>query len=408
MMEVVYDEKNREAMCKERVRYELPKNIRQIGNAPGKQKIYIEDYVMTYLRKIASPTNTNCRGAILLGKMYGDEKSKVIFVSGAVEAQNLEFDISMIQFGDLVWSKIYMDINKYFDDLIIVGWFLSRMGFTADINEQMKALHKENFKGDGKILFLMDLLEGDEAFYFYNHGELNRENGYYIYYERNEKMQNYIISRNNVTDEHEEDKIVAKDKVVVENIRRKNPTPHKKSRTAFACACVCALAFGTVWCISPETIDNIYGRIKILGSNDTTQKFVCNNPAGVLEDKPDYDNSAFSQDDLSAFSQTKNGTLSPQETDTADEKKPGTNNSRQEATEQVAAYNEKTEQEDNTEYAVKLPLEYAVEAGDTLVSISIRMYGTQDYAKEIADANSLDVEDPIYEGQKIIIPYINY
>ncbi|MCD8346939.1 MAG: hypothetical protein LUD16_03100 [Lachnospiraceae bacterium] len=32
----------------------LPKNIRQIGEIQGRQKICLEDYVMTYIRKMES------------------------------------------------------------------------------------------------------------------------------------------------------------------------------------------------------------------------------------------------------------------------------------------------------------------------------------------------------------------
>ena len=81
----VYDEANEMMRSSDRVKYELPKNIRQVGNAPGNYKIYVEDYVMTYLRRIASPGNMNCRGAILLGKVYDENGTKVIFVSGAVD-----------------------------------------------------------------------------------------------------------------------------------------------------------------------------------------------------------------------------------------------------------------------------------------------------------------------------------
>ncbi len=100
----------------------MPKNIRQIGNAPDKKKIYIEDYVMTFLRKIAEPGNTTSRGAILLGGEYfKDGETETLFISGAVEAQNLEFDVDQIKFDDHIWSKLYADINKYFENLSVVG-----------------------------------------------------------------------------------------------------------------------------------------------------------------------------------------------------------------------------------------------------------------------------------------------
>ena len=46
----------------------LPKNFRQIGE-PGTKKIYMEDYVYTYLNKLAQPGNLYARGAILFGKI---------------------------------------------------------------------------------------------------------------------------------------------------------------------------------------------------------------------------------------------------------------------------------------------------------------------------------------------------
>lgn len=70
---------------------------------------------MTFLRKIAEPGNTTSRGAILLGEYFKDGDTETLFISGAVEAQNLEFDVEQIKFDDHIWSKLYADINKYFE-----------------------------------------------------------------------------------------------------------------------------------------------------------------------------------------------------------------------------------------------------------------------------------------------------
>ena len=35
----------------------LPKNIRQVGDIPQGDRIYIEDYVVTYLNQLAHPAN---------------------------------------------------------------------------------------------------------------------------------------------------------------------------------------------------------------------------------------------------------------------------------------------------------------------------------------------------------------
>ena len=38
----------------------------------------------------------------------------------------------------------------------------------------------------------MDPLDREDAFFIYEGGKLVQQHGYYIYYERNEDMQNYI------------------------------------------------------------------------------------------------------------------------------------------------------------------------------------------------------------------------
>ena len=427
MIEIVYEEENRKTGAGDRVRYELPRNIRQVGNAPGSYKIYIEDYVMTYLRKIAAPGNTNCRGAILLGKVYEEEKGRVVFISGAVDAQNLEFDISLIRFGDGVWSSLYADINKYFDDLDIVGWFLSRMGFSAEINDQMKYLHKTNFPGNDKVLFLMDSLECDEAFYYYTDGTFVREKGYYIYYVRNEKMQNYIISRKNNTAEPAGDSVLIKDKTVVENFRTKEKREGGKKKhlgqTAVCFAAVCAISFGALWYISPDTLDIIgdklggkrgSGEVQVfmnsadgsgtvydtgMAAQTTTEKYsgdenVQQNTVAANANTTSADPT--SEDSANADSaNAASSDIAPANTGTADAVKTDSVSDTKQS-----VINDTPDQRSDMNI-------YEVEAGDTLVSIAIKMYGDQTQADNIAAVNGLDIDSPIYEGQKLIIPYTN-
>ena len=402
MIEIVYDEEREKMREHGRKRYELPKNIRQVGNAPGNYKIYIEDYVMTYLRKIAAPGNMTCRGAILLGHVYRQDGEKVLFISGAVDAQNMEFDISMINFNDSVWSNLYSEINKYFDDLVIVGWFLSRMGFSTNINEQMKKIHRENFPGDDKLLFLMDSLECDEAFYYYENGNLVREKGYYIYYVRNEKMQNYIISRKNDEVDAGRDTVLIKDKTVVETFREKErgrTNERKKGRsglgrTVAGVGVVCAVSLGALWYISPSTVggmrDTIFGR----NGGGEVQVFM-NNSDNEKEGK----NGLKSSSNETMALPTNQGNVLDDMVPTSAEESSGDDTV-------VPANDGLTTEGVTAVQSDEGQMVYTVEAGDTLVSIAIKMYGDQTKAEYIASVNSLDIDTPIYEGQKIVIPYI--
>ena len=52
------------------------------------------------------------------------------------------------------------------------------------------------------------------------------------------------------------------------------------------------------------------------------------------------------------------------------------------------------------------PTYYTIKYGDSLGSIAYEFYGDVIYAKDIALANNMDVDDPIYEGEQLIIPSI--
>ena len=56
-----------------------------------------------------------------------------------------------------------------------------------------KKVHIDNFAGQDKTLLTFDNVEKEEVFHFYENGSLCPHEGYYIYYEKNEEMQNYMI-----------------------------------------------------------------------------------------------------------------------------------------------------------------------------------------------------------------------
>ncbi|MGN0394269.1 MAG: LysM peptidoglycan-binding domain-containing protein [Coprococcus sp.] len=407
MIEIVYDKKTAENQMKSLRPYNIPKNIRQIGNAPAKKKIYIEDYVMTFLRKIAEPGNTVSRGAILLGEYFKDDEGEAIFISGAVEAQNLEFDVEQIKFDDQIWSGLYGEINKYFDNLAVVGWFLSRMGFSVEINDRITRLHMEHFRGNDKVLFMMDSLECDDAFYAYERGQMIRQKGYYIYYVRNEQMQNYIISRKNAVTEDRNLDVLRKDQAIVENFRDMNSMKKElrsKGRNYFAYAVgsfvmVFALSVGIVVTGSYDKMKNIESKIRRMEIENTdTDVEVFSNSADIKG------NSGNSGDGIKTYTET---------TEQKEENSDAENNSEEWENSDTAAENTEKEERENDEEVWKGINEdntrgqaYVVEEGDTLMSISIQMYDSPAYVEDILAANNLKPEDTIYVGQKIIIPYI--
>lgn len=81
--------------------WELPKNIRQIGLVSGDYRIYIEDYVYTFLHRAAQTKgrdeeNGSCL-AILLGEARWWSGNGVVFIRGALLTEGEEISEEHIE-----------------------------------------------------------------------------------------------------------------------------------------------------------------------------------------------------------------------------------------------------------------------------------------------------------------------
>ena len=74
-----------------------------------------------------------------------------------------------------------------------MGWFISVPYRVKDDMSGIKKIHLDNFAGNDKVCFLSDRTENEDGFFVYENGNLNRQSGYYIYYEKNEKMKKYVV-----------------------------------------------------------------------------------------------------------------------------------------------------------------------------------------------------------------------
>ena len=69
MIEIIYKEEQKKTQGKEEI-FRIPNNIRQIGEVKGHQKIYIEDYAYTFLKKISRNQEKGGKAAILFGEYH--------------------------------------------------------------------------------------------------------------------------------------------------------------------------------------------------------------------------------------------------------------------------------------------------------------------------------------------------
>lgn len=377
----------------------LPKNIRQIGSPVGHTKVYIEDYVITFLNSLSMDKNTYVRGAILFGEKKLVENDTIIYVKGAIEGQNLELDLDETVFDDEVWREIYQQKDRLFSGLEVIGWALLRMGFSVRLNDKIKKTHFENFPGEGKVLYMIDDLEKEDAFYVYRGQDLVRQSGYYIYYDKNPMMQEYLVERRQSMQESENyQKLMenVRDEKLIrqfrEKVSRKTKSSQRRGRfrtfsTAAAIALMMIMGGSMYYYVQRDQSINFHEVID--GAVNTMGK-------GVKDQVEDYD-----KETKKTTEKTKVVTK-VLDTQASSEKKKTTTATKKRKTATVKKTTVTTAQKVNvSKYKY---YKYTVKKGETLVSISRKVYGTQRLVKRIKAANALNDQDSIYPGQKLIIP----
>ncbi len=170
-----------------------PGNRRQIGN-PGQaeMEVFIEDYAYTFAKKLSEKDYSGCTVGILTGDFVRTGGGSILLIKGVLEA-GMTLVHEKVCFTEETWAEIYRGIREHFPGQQIVGWFFGGPGFLLEDEEQQKKILTDNFGGGDKVLLKMDSVEREATVLIYQTGRLEALPGYYIYYERNEAMRNYML-----------------------------------------------------------------------------------------------------------------------------------------------------------------------------------------------------------------------
>ena len=103
MIEIIYSEdtNEKEEKCTD---IRLPRNVRQIGKGNENKKIYVEDYVMTYIGRIWEVPKVEPAIGVLLGTVKRAEGGTYLFISGAITVKNIVQSGKDIIFSDETWT----------------------------------------------------------------------------------------------------------------------------------------------------------------------------------------------------------------------------------------------------------------------------------------------------------------
>lgn len=404
-----------------------PKNIKQIGDVSSDKKIYIEDYAFTYINSIAYNNPMIEQAGVLLGELQKDSEEKCVFVKGVIKSV-VEDKGERIHFDENVWNRIYLDTEKYFPNLSVVGWFAVVPDLTSERMARLKKIHLDNFAGMMKTLYLVDTACKEEHFYLYENGSLRKQKGYVCFYERNYEMQEYMLERNGKKscEDSRTDKVM---QTIRNVIKEKDELHEQKKSNSFMY--VMSTFLVVVIIVIGINLMNSYEKMKQfdksintlmnqMSGNDTDQSdnqddtVTVNKLSGdVYPTKGDTDTSQ-NEDNMknvdnysnagsnSSGTERNSGSANSSESlnNSDDANGVGDENSSDSSTAPKTAQGVSSG-DDTAAYTAYV---YTVKAGDTLMSICKKHYGTTTKYTEVLKYNELDDANVLYVGQEIKLP----
>lgn len=395
-----------------------PKNIKQIGDVSSDKKIYIEDYAFTYINSLAYNSPEEEQSGVLLGECQKNDDEKCIFIKGVIKARADEKnDGRGIYFDESIWSKIYSEVDKYFPNLQVVGWFAAMSTVTDERMQYLKRVHLDNFAGNMKTMYLINTAEKEENFYLYEGGDLRKQSGYVCFYERNYEMQEYMLEKRGrqSVESQEKDEVM---KSIRNIIREKEEIKQQKKNYSLmygvgAFMVVVVLVIGINFINSYEKmrrLDNSLNNIvKEISSMNGGAEVPANSDNVTPVNK--VDGGVYPTEEATNSGQNESGANesgASNETDGANE----TDTTKPAETESETVSQNPSENESKNDSSVDTsgkPTQpaystYTVKKGDTMLSICKKHYGNAEKMDEVVKFNEMEDANKLYVGQVIKLP----
>lgn len=378
---------------------QIPKNVRLCGRSAEThnmaesvtEHIYLEDYVVTFLRQVKDRYGDRQLQIDLYGRKQKEAGQTWYFVYGAGMA------------GD----------DGCFSDHEYLGQAHYRMGkdpedYLSDIQRGNNALH----------VILTDE-DGDIILFYKEDGYVRRTNDYFVFYEKNEAMQNFLVEwyrRNEQKNERKKEPEVTDQ--AAQNFRRlyQERQQERQQNKLLSMMYAASLMLLILCCITGISMINQFDKMREMGQAIDHLTLAMEErrlpertyvvQADALEDmeeenaKPEKDVYADAgQNELSgsggagdelvapAMSQSVTAVLPETQADVSDE------NAIQ-ISDEISGI-EKAEPENQY---------YIVKEGDTLAGISRTLFGTSSRLADICELNDIENPNNIIVGQKLLLP----
>ena len=369
-----YFEKDSNLYEREKEGFDPPARVKQMGGMESSIKIFMEDYVYTYLYQYGRNGGGKEKLAALVGRHYVVNEQETVVISGAIQGRGTVQENGVERFTDETWEYIDGQMQKYFAGMSIVGWVHCQPGFGAFLMAKDEVFHREYFKEKWQVLYVLDTVDKLDTFYICNEEGtgLRQARGYFVYYDKNREMQEYMLE-NSLVRPKEEEREKAEDgesrpaqqermdaaqeirRVLQkrERIVKKAKKEHDRMLVLVSCVlCIVCITLGIAMMQSLNRLRTV--ETELVAMQSTYQ--------ALAED----------------FEGVK--------------------------TQSVFALQQKPSAEEKADrYEAK---KYVVEGGDSLGYISRKFYGDNSGIDQIMEMNGLEDADMIYAGQVLWIPEI--
>ncbi len=399
---------------------ELPKNITQIGESDRNCKIYVEDYVISYIKQMNQVAANKDIAVALYGIHKEENQISYLFLYGACKLNFLQREVKHLSQAQI-----------------------------QEIEKQRK-LYFSNYQFLGYRLLNGEMVEG---FHVYEQEICRYIKGYACFYEKNDSMLAYMLATRNEEVAPEEVPQEKYEKVrqkqderrqqFEENATRTGSSKPRELRSARASmlkqsstakipisnglrimrgsvvgmfVLLCIIGVATLK--DSDKLENFQVAARQLVDELTEQKIPDSKDSMAAMSNNGKSDTLIMEDKLAQAVEKENAvpaeTIPSQEEQSEESKEteatiPQESEPPVPSDEVIPPSSEATNTEDviatdNNIVAAPEPISYTIQAGDTLIGISTRNYGTEEKVKEICSLNNITNPDNINIGQKILLP----
>lgn len=385
---------------------ELPKNVTQIGESDRSCKIYVEDYVMSYMKQMNRFAEDKEMAVALYGKRAMEQGISYLFVYGACKLDFLQREVRHL--SQAHHQEIERLRRKYFSTCEFVGYLLL----------------------NGEMI---------EGIHIYENSCCHYVKGYACFYEKNDDMLAYMLDNRA---EEAKPEYVAREKYEAVEMRMEEQKqicePRKEAESAsstgeasykalekrmsgmrFAAASMLVLlCMISIITIQSEGVDGtFFTKLKRGLQGAEIGATEDGNPVEAMSD--DVINTLVAEEQLTEAILQENQAQRDVVAVQGEEMVNSTPIPTEVPTPEPTAVPTPVPTEAPTPEPTQVPMPtatpvpvqsqevvnaYTIREGDNLIGISIRFLGSDKYVKQICELNHISDPDNIQIGQKILLP----